>query len=193
MIGVDLFCGAGGMTLGAKLAGINVVFAVESDPHAAETYAANHPEVQLFRKDIRKLRKIPVSKGVQQTVLFGGPPCQGFSTSNQRTRGRANQDNWMFKEFIRLARSWQPDWIVFENVKGILETEQGAFLEMILADFRKLGYTVTAGKLDAAHFGVPQHRERLFVIGSRTGINLALPEAKYKRPIPVRFALLTFA
>src|SRR5580693_1753603 len=113
MIGVDLFCGAGGMTLGAKLAGVNVVFAVEADPHAARTYTTNHPEVTLFADDIRKLTRIPVEAKGQQTVLFGGPPCQGFSTSNQRTRSRSNKGNWMFKEFIRLASSWRPDWIVF--------------------------------------------------------------------------------
>lgn len=189
MIGVDLFCGAGGMTLGAKLAGIKVVFAVESDPHAAETYAANHPKVKLFRNDIRKLKKIPVCADNVQTVLFGGPPCQGFSTSNQRTRSRANKGNWMFREFIRLANAWQPDWIVFENVKGIIETEQGAFLDMILGGFTKIGYTVKAGKLDAAYFGVPQHRERLFVIGSRHGVELSLPTVQVKKPIPVKVAL----
>jgi DNA (cytosine-5)-methyltransferase 1 len=189
MIGVDLFCGAGGMTLGAKLAGINVVFAVESDPHAAKTYAANHPEVKLFQKDIRKLRKVPIRAKNQATILFGGPPCQGFSTSNQRTRNRANKGNWMFTEFIRITKSWQPDWIVFENVKGILETEQGAFLKMILDGFKQLDYAVTAGKLDAAHFGVPQHRERLFVIGSRHGIELPLPAPGAKKLIPVGLAL----
>jgi DNA (cytosine-5)-methyltransferase 1 len=189
MIGVDLFAGAGGLTLGAKQAGIKVVFAVESDPHAAETYAVNHPEVKLFRNDIRKLRKIPVSTENEQTVLFGGPPCQGFSTSNQRTRSRANKGNWMFREFVRLAKSWKPDWIVLENVKGIMETERGAFLAMILDAFKKLGYTVKHGKLDAAHFGVPQHRERLFVIGSRHGVELPLPVAEVKRPIPVKAAL----
>jgi DNA (cytosine-5)-methyltransferase 1 len=189
MIGVDLFCGAGGMTLGAKLAGIKVVFAVEADPHAAETYAANHPEVNLFRNDIRKLREIPVRRNNEQTILFGGPPCQGFSTSNQRTRGRSNKGNWMFEEFLRLAKSWQPDWIVFENVKGILETENGAFLDMILDGFRNLGYSVVSGKLDAALFGVPQHRERLFVVGSRHKVKLALPTARIKKPIPVKAAL----
>jgi DNA (cytosine-5)-methyltransferase 1 len=165
------------------------VFAVEADPHAAQTYAANHPEVQLFRNDIRKLRKIPVETGGEQTVLFGGPPCQGFSTSNQRTRGRANSGNWMFKEFIRLARSWQPDWIIFENVKGIIETENGAFLKMILDGFKRLGYAITAGKLNAAEFGVPQHRERLFVIGRRNGDAVKLPCALKKKFVSVKAAL----
>jgi DNA (cytosine-5)-methyltransferase 1 len=189
MVGVDLFCGAGGMTLGAKLAGIRVAFAVESDFHAAETYRTNHPEVRLFQKDIRSLKKIPVAKKKDQTILFGGPPCQGFSTSNQRTRGRTNKGNWMFQEFLRLANSWQPDWIVFENVKGILETEQGAFLDLILEGFKDLGYAVTAGKLNASSFGVPQHRERLFVIGSRHGAQLQLPRAIHKKAIPVKTAI----
>jgi DNA (cytosine-5)-methyltransferase 1 len=188
MIGVDLFAGAGGMTLGAKLAGVKVAFAVEADEHAAETYAANHPEVKLYRKDIRKLRKIPVRKRGYETVLFGGPPCQGFSTSNQRTRTLANKGNWMFQEFIRLAKSWRPDWIVFENVKGIIETERGAFLKMILDGFREIGYTVKAAKLNAADFGVPQNRERLFVVGSRHNIEFSFPKGSRRR-IPVRSAV----
>ncbi len=189
MIGVDLFAGAGGLTLGAKQAGIKVVFAVESDPHAAETYAVNHPDVQLFRNDIRKLRKIPVSAENEKTVLFGGPPCQGFSTSNQRTRSRANKGNWMFQEFVRLAKLWKPDWIVLENVKGIIETERGAFFVMIVEAFKKLGFTVTTGKLDAADFGVPQHRERVFVIGSRHGVALPALRTQVKKPTSVKMAL----
>lgn len=188
-IGVDLFCGAGGMTLGAKMAGIDVVFAVEADAHAAKTYAVNHPEVTLFADDIRKLRRIPIEAAGRQTVLFGGPPCQGFSTSNQRTRNRDNVDNWMFREFVRLVKSWQPDWVVFENVKGIAETENGNFLKMILKAFEDLGYNLSKGILNAAKFGVPQKRERLFVMGSRHGIEVPMPKPATSRPIPVWQAL----
>lgn len=190
IIGVDLFAGAGGLTLGAKLAGIEVVFAVEADPHAADTYAANHPEVRLFRNDIRKLKRIPLSPWKCQSVLFGGPPCQGFSTSNQRTRNRKNKKNWMFKEFIRLTESWKPDWIVFENVKGIIETDNGRFLKLITRDFEKLGYTISTGFLNAADFGVPQKRERMFVIGSRHAIKASMPLPIRRKPIPVRHALI---
>jgi len=189
MIGVDLFCGAGGMTLGAKMAGINVVFAVEADPHAATTYAANHPDVLLFNRDIRKLQQIPLCPWRQESILFGGPPCQGFSTSNQRTRSKANKDNWMFREFMRLAKSWRPDWIVFENVKGIAETEGGQFLEMVMCGFRRLGYTVCHDILNAAKFGVPQKRERHFVVGSLHGAKFTFPKATSSKPIPVWRAL----
>ncbi len=177
------------MTLGAKLAGVHVVFSVEADPHSAATYALNHPEVNLFPMDIRKLRQIPLCACRQQTVLFGGPPCQGFSTSNQRTRNKSNEENWMFREFIRLTKSWLPDWIVFENVKGIVETEKGDFLKLILKSFQELGYTVSPGILNAARFGVPQKRERLFVVGSLHGIKVPMPEPTGSKSIPVKNAL----
>ena len=172
MVGVDLFCGAGGMSLGAKLAGIHVTLAVEADPHAATTYALNHQEVRLIRGDIRDVNAIPPTPAGEETILFGGPPCQGFSTSNQRTRSRNNRSNWMFQEFLRLAQSWHPDWLVFENVKGLAETDSGSFLETILRSFANLEYTVTKGVLNAADFGVPQKRERFFVIGSARGIEI---------------------
>ena len=177
------------MTLGAKMAGVRVIFAVEADPHAVKTYSANHPEVNVYGKDIRKLPEIPFHPHGQKTILFGGPPCQGFSTSNRRTRTGANRANWMFREFIRLTASWRPDWIVFENVKGIVETEKGAIFELILKSFRELGYTLSEGILNAAHFGVPQRRERLFVIGSRHGIETPMPTPTIAKPIPVKYAL----
>jgi len=185
MVGVDLFCGAGGMTLGAKLAGIRVSFAVEADVRAAATYALNHPEVELFAGDIRDVNTLLQAPVGESTVLFGGPPCQGFSTSNQRTRNRANQKNWMFREFIRLASLWRPDWLVFENVKGITETDSGSFLQAILQSFTDIGYTVTHGVLNAADFGVPQKRQRLFVIGSAHGASIHLPAPTTRRQIAV--------
>ena len=177
------------MTLGAKMAGVRVVFAVESDPHAVRTYSANHPEVKVYEKDIRTLRGISFRPQGRKTILFGGPPCQGFSTSNQRTRTKANHANWMFREFIRLTAAWRPDWIVFENVKGIIETEKGIILELILKGFQDLGYTLSSGILNAAHFGVPQKRGRLFVIGSRHGIEVPMPTPAVSKPIPVKQAL----
>lgn len=188
MIGIDLFSGAGGMTLGAKLAGIKVAIAVESDPHAAETYATNHPEVNLQTIDIRRLRKLPpLPSG--SVILFGGPPCQGFSTSNQRTRSRDNDSNWMFREFIRIARMIRPDWIVFENVKGIAETENGAFLALIHKQISALGYTLSKGILNAANYGVPQRRERLFLVGSLDGIEVSMPTPTSKKPVSVNDAI----
>jgi len=114
LVGVDLFAGAGGMSLGARLAGIDVTLAVEIDKHPAATYARNHPETRLIIDSVKNVHRIDVPRKNKMAVLFGGPPCQGFSTSNQRTRSRENPTNWLFKEFVRIVRLWEPDWVVFD-------------------------------------------------------------------------------
>lgn len=170
MIGIDLFAGAGGMSLGAKLAGIDVKFAVENDPWACATYARNHPETVLHAGDIRKVTKRTLAPYIElrnDAVLFGGPPCQGFSWSNARTRNQDNSNNWLFREFLRVAKLLDPAWIVFENVQGIVDTGGGVFYESIQRDFKKLGYTIWSRKLNASQFGVPQDRTRFFLVGSK--------------------------
>jgi DNA (cytosine-5)-methyltransferase 1 len=188
MIGVDLFAGAGGMSLGARQAGVDVRLAVECDPHAAATYHANHPDTHLYVGDIRKLSCVAVRKNGSPTVLLGGPPCQGFSTSNQRTRNKENTSNWLFREFTRLVSSWKPDWVVFENVKGILETEGGQFVEGVETGLKAAGYTTSRWLLNAADYGVPQRRFRFFLVASHHGIELKEPEACLRKPVTVKQA-----
>ncbi len=189
MIGIDLFAGAGGMSLGASLAGVKVKVSVELDSHAANTYAHNHAGVKLFTQDIRKITGDDIKTHRGQVVVFGGAPCKGFSTSNQRTRSEDNPNNWLFKEFLRVVAITNPDWVVFENVKGILETEGGRFVEAILESLEKCGYTLTHGLLNAADFGVPQNRFRLFIIGSRHGLSVNLPSPTHSRHITVAEAI----
>src|SRR4051794_19932467 len=106
MIAIDLFAGAGGMSCGAEAAGIKVAMSVESDVHAARTYALNHPSTIVLPKKVELVTRADltaVKRGKQGTVLFGGPPCQGFSYSNQRTRRIDNPNNWLFTEFLRVV------------------------------------------------------------------------------------------
>lgn len=138
------------MTLGAKDAGIDVLFAVERCPAAAATYRQNFPNIELYVGDIRDVSSLPKPPPGTKTIVFGGPPCQGFSTSNQRTRNADNQDNWMYRELIRVAVIWKPDWIVIENVKGIRETLGGFFLREIETNLRSVGYTTTTTSPDIA-------------------------------------------
>lgn len=175
MIGVDLFSGAGGLSLGAEMAGVNVVTAIESDPFAARTYQINHPQTLVLNEDIRAVKNLSIDRKGKPLVLFGGPPCQGFSTSNQKTRNRSNPQNWLFREFVRIADEIKPDWIVFENVKGIKETEKGYFVETITQEITGRGYTCTPMVLCAADYGVPQTRARFFLIGSLAGKKLCAP------------------
>ena len=167
---VDIFSGAGGMSLGAINAGIKVELAVEADKHAADTYAHNHPRTKVFADDIRKLDKKNLKISGEQTILFGGPPCQGFSTSNQKTRNKENKDNWLFREFVRIAKLWKPDCFIFENVSGLVETGKGFFLRKTMEHFEKAGFHCVHWILNSVDFGVPQKRKRLFIIGSRHGI-----------------------
>ena len=172
---IDLFCGGGGMTLGARQAGIDVLFAVERCPVAAATYRRNFPGTAIYVGDIRNVDSLPEKPTGAKTVVFGGPPCQGFSTSNQRTRNAKNPDNWMYRELIRVAKIWEPDWIVIENVKGIRETLKGFFLTEIVTSLQSEGYVTTTTSLNAVHYGVPQRRERTFVVASRSGLVVADP------------------
>lgn len=189
MIGIDLFAGAGGLSLGAMQAGIEVRMAVESNPYAAATYSWNHPHTRVYMGDIRKLKKINISKERKNTILFGGPPCQGFSTSNQKTRNLNNPGNWLFLEFFRIAKLWKPDWIVLENVTGIADTEGGIFLEQIHAKFKSLDYTVSMLVLNAVDYGVPQKRHRFFAVGSLQGISIRQPIPSVSRYVAVREAI----
>ena len=185
-VGIDLFSGAGGMTLGARMAGIEVAYAVERCPVAASTYCLNFPSIPLFVGDIRDLRSLP---GISCTILFGGPPCQGFSTSNQRTRNADNPHNWMYQEFIRIAQLCKPEWVVMENVKGILDTASGLFLTRIVEALERAGYTVSVSVLNAIDFGVPQRRTRAFIVGSRSGLSFATPAAAERAPRTVGMAI----
>ena len=189
IVGIDLFCGAGGMTLGAQQAGIDVIFAVEKCPHASATYRRNFPKIPLYAGDIRKVRKFPPKPRGATTVIFGGPPCQGFSTSNQRTRNAQNPNNWLFKEFVRLVRLWKPDWVVMENVKGITETEGGRFLTSALESLKSAGYSVSFRLLNSVDFGVPQRRTRVFIVGSRDGQPYSFPTPSARKITAVREAI----
>jgi DNA (cytosine-5)-methyltransferase 1 len=190
MIGFDIFSGAGGMALGAHMANIDVQFAVDCDMYALQTYKHNFPNTHVFHGDIKKISILKPARPDEQVVLFGGPPCQGFSTSNQKTRTLTNSQNWLFTEFIRITKSLLPDWVVFENVKGILETAEGLFVEQLIEELESLGYTINAGILNAMNFGVPQSRSRFFAIANRHGVRTKLPE-KHTKPSPTTWDALS--
>lgn len=191
IIGIDLFSGAGGMSEGALAAGVDVKIAVEMDKYAGLTYVANHPDTTLFNDDIRKFRlpqkRVWAKRDVK--IIFGGPPCQGFSTSNQKTRNKINPENWLFKEYIRVTKEILPDWVIVENVKGIIETESGYFFETINDSLKKLGYTSNYAILNAADYGVPQIRNRIFIVGSLHGVKFEFPKIKKPNHITVHDAI----
>lgn len=188
MIGYDLFCGAGGLSLGAHLAGINIVVAIDNDRHALETYSHNFPTVHTILADVHAINSLPPNSS-DNSIVFGGPPCQGFSTSNQRTRSKSNPKNWFFEDFLNVVHKINPTWVVFENVKGLLETERGYFLNAITDGLTSLGYTTSYKILNAIDFGVPQSRSRLFVVANNKQFNFEFPLPTTKKAITVAEAI----
>lgn len=165
MIGVEIFSGAGGMSVGAEMAGVSIRMGIDIDFYSCETFKYNHSNAIVINKDIKEVECIDIKKKAP-SILFGGPPCQGYSKSNTRTRTKENDKNWYFREFVRLLKEWEPDWFVFENVAGLKGASKGYFFEEILKEFKKTDYKINWAILNAWDYGVPQNRERLFIVGS---------------------------
>lgn len=163
------------MSLGAQQAGVDIKLAVELDKAAFETFAHNHPETLVIQSDIQGLKNLSIPFPKKNMIVFGGPPCQGFSTSNQRTRSADNEKNWLYQAFVNFIRKVKPGWVVFENVRGILETEGGIFAKRVEADLQGMGYSTSPGLLNAVDFGVPQVRSRFFIVARLDGQAPELP------------------
>lgn len=175
-IGIDLFAGVGGMSLGFEEAGFDVVAAVEIDPVHAAAHAFNFPNcavlprsvVGLSGRDIRAAAKIgntPVD------VVFGGAPCQGFSLIGHRAL--EDPRNSLVKEFVRIVTELKAKYFVFENVKGLTIGKHRQLLDELIEAFAAAGYQVQQWDvLNASSFGVPQNRERLILMGARRGLKL---------------------
>lgn len=179
MIGIEIFSGPGGMGLGAKYAGIDVALAVEKNAYAAQTYLKNHKKTTVVVDDIQNIHEFRYEKRGEQVILFGGPPCQGYSNSNRKTRSNKNPKNWLFREFMRSIKLVKPDWVVIENVPGLKTIDKGFFIEKICDNLHDLGYTPNFKILNAADFGVPQKRERIFIVASKHGIAFEFPTGTF--------------
>lgn len=180
---IDLFSGCGGLTLGLKQAGFNVVAAVEFDAAAAKTYTANHSDVALQQIDIRELcadelrGRLGLIRG-ELDLLAGCPPCQGFSTLRTRNGANRNRDarNNLINEMLRFANAFLPKAIMLENVPKL--AKHRLFRDFCSA-LKKLGYQCVFEVKDAAKYGVPQRRRRLILLASR-GFDIKFAKAAAK-------------
>lgn len=176
-IGIDIFSGAGGLSLGAEMAGFEIRYAVEKDKSAAMTYRHNHPDTLVLEDDIHNIDPLEhLRAGEHVSIVFGGPPCQGFSSSNTKTRNLQNPNNSLFEEFLRFVSVLHPDWFLFENVEGFYRFEKGTLHNRVKQCFEELGYTVNDAIVVASDYGVPQHRNRFIMVGNRNGLSFQFPE-----------------
>lgn len=194
-VGIDLFAGAGGLSLGFEQAGFDVVAAVEVDPVHCAVHKFNFPECAVIPRSVVGLTaaEIRLAAGIGDRpvdCVFGGPPCQGFSMIGQRVLD--DPRNSLVLEFVRIVAELDAKTFVFENVKGLTVGKHRKFLDELVVAFAKVGYEVRTPwhVLDASSYGTPQKRQRLILMGAKKGT--ALPEyplpttnaADAKRPIP---------
>ena len=178
MKSLDLFAGAGGMTLGFQRAGIETIGAIEVDRFAAETFAYNFPETPVYHRDIYSFSNEEIAEkfsGVD--IIDGGPPCQGFSVAGPTQYGIIDKRNTLIMEFFRFINVLRPKFCVLENVKGILTGKMNASqkaLTTYISKMEKIGYKSKVYILQAADFGVPQYRERVIVLSNR--VNVTMPD-----------------
>lgn len=165
MKALDLFSGPGGLSLGMKRAGIEPVACVEKSKDAVATYDAHTPDAEHYRSDIRSI-SFERYRGIVD-VVFGGPPCQPFSTGGLR-RGTADSRN-MFPEFVRTLKEVRPAAFLAENVPGLATRNRVRYLAELLNEFEALGFNVSWNVVSAADYGVPQKRRRLIIVGMKKG------------------------
>jgi DNA (cytosine-5)-methyltransferase 1 len=170
MVAIDLFSGAGGMSLGFKQAGYKVRGAFDIEDRNIETYKHNFPETRGFVSDLSvlrgaEIRKLSQTAKVDIDVLFGGPPCQGFSMAGRRMKN--DPRNMLLSHFGRLVKELEPRYFIVENVAGLMMGHGRESLDKFLKIVSRSGYKVVEPIriLNAADFGVPQRRKRTFILG----------------------------
>ena len=175
---LSLFSGCGGMDLGFKQAGFDIVWANDFDKDSVETYKFNFGDTHIIHEDITKIKNKDLPKPGNVDVVLGGFPCQGFSIANPNRKrdGMKDERNFLFKEMIRVIKYTKPAFFIGENVKGLMNMLGGKVRELIMSDFKKIGYKVNIRLLKASNFGVPQHRERVIIIGNNLGIENPYPK-----------------
>lgn len=180
---VDLFSGVGGLSLGFKENGFDLVFANDIDENASKTFLHNHPETPFHLGDVKEIDEKLLNEKIgnkKVDVLVGGVPCQSFSMVGYRTTKKDSNLNdprhYLFREFIRVAGILKPKVVIIENVKAILSSHGGKIREEIIRGLEELGYTVDCKILNAADYGAPQLRERAIFIGNLLGKKNIFPK-----------------
>ena len=178
---IDLFSGAGGMSCGLEMSGWKCLLGIDHDQVAIATFKHNHKQAQIFAGDIREISINQIQSSIDYKkvdLICGGPPCQGFSTIGQNDH--QDERNFLFFEFLRIVESLKPDYIIVENVTGLLSKKNENVLREIIKSFTNLGYTINVKVLTAHHYGVPEKRRRTIFLGNRFGVKNIYPNQVFK-------------
>jgi DNA (cytosine-5)-methyltransferase 1 len=180
---IELFCGAGGTSAGFRNAGFTICAGLDFSRHAMDSFRTNFPEVLAIEAPIQDVSAKDLLRGTELPeldVLLGGPSCQGYSTIGNRIED--DPRNFLFSHYIRCVKELLPTWIVFENVRGMALYSKGRFIKELTESLAKLGYSCCYDVLNVADYGIPQRRERFFLIGTRHGFVPSFPEPTHQDP-----------
>jgi len=178
---IDLFSGAGGMSCGLEMAAWTCLLGIDHDRAAIETFQHNHLQAKAIAGDIREISNQQIQEIIKYQkvdLICGGPPCQGFSTIGQNDH--LDERNFLFLEFLRIVEALKPDYIIVENVTGLLSKKNENVLKAIIKSFTVLGYTIDVKVLSAHHYGVPEKRRRTIFLGNRFGVKNIYPDKIFK-------------
>ena len=173
---MDLFSGAGGLSCGLEMAGLKCVLAVDINKEAIETFEANHRGVSTYVEDVSNLKGNILKEklnGRKISLVCGGPPCQGMSTVGEGIPD--DPRNFLFLQFVRIVKTIHPEFVLMENVTGLLGKKNEKILNGVLREFKKIGYVMHVRVLSAENYGVPQKRRRTIFIGNRMGNETKFP------------------
>jgi DNA (cytosine-5)-methyltransferase 1 len=190
---ISLFSGAGGMDIGFEMAGFETVVAVEYDKSCCETLKKNRPNLSVIQGDISKISTAEILsvgglKPTEAAVLVGGPPCQSFSLAGKRM-GMDDPRGKLVLEFIRIVKESLPKVFVMENVRGMVNWQDGKAIDAILNEISEpiifegqtYQYKVDKAILNALEYGVPQSRERVFIVGNRINKIFEFPQPTHSK------------
>jgi DNA (cytosine-5)-methyltransferase 1 len=177
---IDVFAGAGGLSCGMEMAGMRCLLGVDHDKHAMATFARNHKHAEVYCGDITKLTKKKLFDLIGKNkihAVVGGPPCQGFSTVG--TGDPKDQRNSLFLQFVRIVKLTKPEFVVMENVTGLLAKKNEKTLQAIFKRFSSLGYHMGVQVMSAEKYGVPEKRRRTIIIGSKINEEPVFPKPSH--------------
>jgi len=178
LLAVELFSGAGGLSIGLEKAGFKIVLANEIEREFSATFSVNHPHTRVITSDIHTIdfkSEIAILGNPKISLVSGGPPCQGFSTVG--SKNKQDTRNSLFYEYLRVVAELKPDYIIFENVSGFKKMYEGEAYETLLSELSFLGYECNGSILEAADFGLPQRRQRTIIVGWLRGLKrVELPQ-----------------
>ena len=166
---VALFAGCGGLDLGFKNSGFNIVWANDNNPKVKDTYEYNHKGTELIIKSLVNIKSEDIP---ECDVIIGGPPCQSWSLAGAM-KGKEDSRGQLFYEYVRVIKDKKPKAFVAENVKGIVSKAHIGSFNEIVEMFKEAGYTVTYKLVNAKNYGVPQDRERVFIVGIRSDLGVS--------------------